>query len=52
MCAVKIVLKSFYRNKEFLEYEIMKDLNHRNVIQLYDFYETNTKYFLFMELCD
>ena len=30
----------------------MKDLNHINIIQLYDYYETNTKHFLFMELCD
>lgn len=51
-CAVKLIPKKIYDNKELTEFKIMKDLNHINIIQLYDYYETNTKYFLFMELCD
>lgn len=34
------------------EIEIMKNLEHPNIIKLLDYHETKTKYFLFLELCE
>ena len=53
MCCVKITPKAF-QDKNFanIEVQLLKVLDHPNIIKVFDVYETPNYEFIFMELCD
>lgn len=55
MCVVKMVDKdSLCKDLRFKnnESDLLKSLNHPNIITIYDTYETERFEFIFMEKCD
>jgi len=54
--AVKIINKNFVNNSEKtrLQYEIdiLKNLNHPNIVRLYEVFEDRNSIFLVTELCE
>jgi serine/threonine protein kinase len=34
------------------EIEIMKNLDHPNILKFYEYYETQEKFYIILELCD
>ena len=56
-CAIKIVAKAKVANPVLLnmlksEVNIMKKLDHPNIIKLYDFMESSSNYYIAMQLCN
>jgi serine/threonine protein kinase len=55
-CAIKIIsyigLNNSTKEKIIDEAKIMKKLNHKNIIKLYDIYEDNSDVYIIMEYCE
>lgn len=52
--AIKVILKeeNGYNSQTSEEFQILMDMDHPNIIKLYEVYETATCLYLVMELCE
>jgi calcium-dependent protein kinase len=54
--AIKIVKKSKLHYKEekkfFQEIEILKNIDHPNILKIYGFYQDSDKFYIINELCE